>query len=306
MKRITWLGATTAAVAVALAAGMSSCAKEKALVDLPEGEECRLALTASTIETKGASVATKATETLPAGMEVGVHIVDLTSKETLTTATKWVNLKHVTDASGGLVYQTDASGLPIILTTGYVYDIHAYSPYQAGLTAAGTTQIPVSHGTDLLWAKTTGEKPNAATHKANLVFEHRMARVAFQVVADAASTPDITGATIKVTGFYGDGKLDLASGKITPGTVDNTIELTETGKAICFVPREGDMELNVEVTVPAPSLNAGTYAGVIKQTFNPGESVDITVTVIDRNSELGISAQVVKWVDKTGSVDVNN
>lgn len=66
------------------------------------------------------------------------------------------------------------------------------------------------------------------------------------------------------------------------------------------------MELNVEVTVPAPSLNAGTYAGVIKQTFNPGESVDITVTVIDRNSELGISAQVVKWVDKTGSVDVNN
>ncbi|MDE5944448.1 MAG: fimbrillin family protein [Rikenella sp.] len=302
MKRITWLGTTTAAVAVVLAAGMSSCAKEKALADLlPEGEPCRLMLQAKTIDTKVNA------ERLSEGTVVGVHIVDRTSEETTTTAQKWPNLKHIANAQGGLDYQNeDPSGLPIILTTGYLYDVYSYSPYVEGLTAEGSSQIAVGHGVDVLWAKTGDQKPNDKTHTVDLEFEHKAAKVEFQVVADAASEPDITGATIKVTGFYKDGTLDLATGKITPGMKDETIELNQMGQAICFLPLEGEMELKVQVTVPEGSANAGTYVGSVKRTFLPGTSTEIKVTVIDRNSELGLTAGLVPWEEKTGNMDVNN
>lgn len=299
MKRITWLA--SAAVAVFAAVGVSGCSKEKILVGMPEGEPCRLMLQAKTIETKVDA------ERLPEGAVVGVHIVDRTSGETTTTAQKWPNLKHIANAQGGLDYQNaDPSGLPIILTTGYLYDVYSYSPYVDGLTAEGSSQIAVGHGVDVLWAKTGDQKPNDKTHTVDLEFEHKAAKVEFQVVADAASEPDITGATIKVTGFYKDGTLDLATGKITPGMKDETIELTEIGQAICFLPLEGEMELKVQVTVPEGSANAGMYSGSVKRTFVPGTSTEIKVTVIDRNSELGLTAGLVPWEEKTGNMDVNN
>lgn len=291
MKRISLL-ATAAAV---LTAGLSGCSKEK--IVLPGGEPCRLVLTGEALRTE-----TKVdTEPLDGGVELGVHVVDLTSGENLSNAAL-TNIKHVTDASGAI---SNANPDPIVLTTGYTYDVYAYSPYHAGGAAATSSAVPVGHGQDVLWAKAAGEKPNAATHTVALTFERKAAQVAFQIVADGASKPDITGATIRVTGFSKDGTLDLATGKVARGGVDNTIELTETGKPICFLPDEGQMELNVTVTIPA-GPNAGTYSGVTKGTFLPGKSTVITVTVIDRNSSLGFEAGVVPWVDETGNVDVNN
>lgn len=290
--------ATTAAFL--LAGGLSSCTKEKTVV---KGEPSQLVLKATAIDLYKTKA--EATEALPENTEVGVHIVDLTSGETPATA-KIVNLKHVADASGAL--NLVGSDLPIILTTGYTYDIYSYSPYQEGLTGETVSAIPVSHGTDVLWAKAAGEKPNAATHSTTLTLEHKMAQIEFQVVADAASQPDITGATLKVTGFYKDGALDLATGKVKPGegsAVDNTIELTEFGKAICFLPIDGEMELAVEVTIPAGD-NAGVYSGTIKRTFAAGQSNLITITVIDRNSALGLEGGLIPWVEKTGDMDVTN
>lgn len=301
MKRITLLATAAAAV---LAVGLSGCAKEKN--GLPKGDPCRLSLTGTAIDLYGngsqASMTKAGTDLLPANLAVGVHVVDLTSGETVSTAAI-ANVQHVSDASGALNNADPAN--PIILTTGYTYDIYAYSPHVTAVTSATSSAIPVVHGSDVLWAKTADEKPNAATHNVALTFEHKTAQVAFQIVADGTSNPDITGATLKVTGFYKDGTLDLATGKVTPGMADNTIELTETGKAVCFLPAEGPMELNVTVTIPA-GPNAGVYSGVKKETFLPGKSTLITITVIDRNSALGLEAGVIPWENETGNVDVNN
>lgn len=292
MKRIALLATAAAAV---LAAGLSGCSKEKNV--LPKGEPCRLALTGQALRTE-----TKVdTEPLAGGLELGVHIVDLTSGENLNNAAL-TNIKHATDATGAI---GNPNPEPVILTTGYTYDVYAYSPYVAGVTAETSSLVPVAHGQDVLWAKASGEKPNAATHTTALTFEHRTAQVSFAVAADPVSNPDITGATLKVTGFYKDGTMDLATGKVTPGSVDNSIELVEAGTPVCFLPADGPMELHVTVTIPA-GPNAGTYSGVKRETFQPGKSMVITVTVIDRNSELGLEAGVVPWVNETGDVDVNN
>ncbi len=284
-----------AAAAVVLAGGLGGCSKEKTI--LPKGEPCRLNLSGVALRPE-----TKAeTEPLSGGLELGVHVVDLTSGEALSNAAL-TNIKHVTDASGAI---SNTNPDPIVLTTGYLYDVYAYSPYDASVTAATSSAVPVGHGMDVLWAKSAGEKPNAATHNVALTFERKAAQVAFQVVADGASHPDITGATIQVTGFYGNGTLDLATGKVTPGNVDNTIVWTQTGTPVCFLPGEKPMEFNVTVTIPA-GPNAGVYTGVKKDIFQPGKSVLITVTVVDRNSSLGLEAGVVPWVNETGNVDVNN
>lgn len=191
MKKIT-LFLSTAAVCV-LALGMSGCSKEKHA--LPEGEPCRL-----TLSGKALRVETKTgTEPMPDNLELGVHIVDRTSGEELKNAAL-TNIKHATDASGA-ISNTDPD--PIILTTGYTYDVYAYSPYDQGVTAEGSSSVRVFHGTDVLWAKAAGEKPNAATHNTELVFEHKTSQISFTIVADPNSNPDLTGAYLSVTGFKG-------------------------------------------------------------------------------------------------------
>lgn len=295
MKKITLF--PTVAAMLLLVMGLSGCSKENGE---PKGEACRLLLTGSTLdlEVLGQSVTRTETEALPDGLELGVHVVDLTSGEDVSNAAV-TNVKHVADASGAI---NNTNPDPIILTTGYAYDVYAYSPYTAGTT----TTVSIDHGTDVLWAKAAGEKPNAATHSTNLIFSHKAAQISFSVVADAASAPDLTGATLKVTGFCKDGSLDLATGVVTAGTVDNTIELTEIGQVVCFLPTAGEMPLNVAVTVPAGQQGEGSYSGTIAKVFEPGKSYNITVTVIDRNVQLGLTGGVVPWVTQTGNLDVNN
>ncbi|WP_281670950.1 fimbrillin family protein [Rikenella microfusus] len=301
MKRMMLLAAVAGAVVVA---GLNGCAKKS--TERNGGEACRLALTGTAIGLYGngsmASMSKTGTEALPENLEVGVHVVDLTNGETPSTAAI-ANRKHVSDGSGALVGADPDN--PVILTTGYTYDVYAYAPHVAGVAPAVSSSIPVTHGSDILWAKSSGEKPNAATHTVALTFERKAAQIAFRIVADEASQPDISGATLKVTGFCRDGILDLAAGKVIPGSVDNSVELTETESPVCFLPAEGPMELKVTVTVPS-GPNAGTYTGVKREVFAPGKSTVVTVTVIDRNSALGLEAGVVPWENETGSVDVNN
>lgn len=292
MKRINLLAV---AAAVVVAGGVGGCSKEKTI--LPKGEPCHLALAGTALKTE-----TKAdTEPLPDDLELGVYIVDRTSGENLSDA-GLANIKHVTDASGAI---NNTNPDPIILTTGYTYDVYAYSPYIEGVTAATSSSIPVIHGQDVLWAKTAGEKPNAATHNTNLIFEHKTAQISFIPVADPASNPDLTGARLSVTGFMGVGYLDLATGKVTVDPRGHAVQYMGSNESFCFLPADGEMSLNVTVEIPA-GRSAGTYSGVITSVFEPGKSYRITVTVVDRNSSLGLEAGLVPWVNETGNVDVNN
>ena len=292
MKRISLLATAAAAV---FAIGLSGCSKEKTI--LPKGEPSRLVLTGTALQAE-----TKAdTEPLQGGMELGVHIVDVTSGESLNDAAL-TNIKHATDASGAI---GNTNPDPIILTTGYLYDVYAYSPYNASVTAATTSTVRVSHGMDVLWAKAAGEKPNAATHNTELIFEHRTAQISFVPVADPASNPDLTGARLSVTGFAGLGFLDLATGKITIDPSMHAVEHMGSDVSFCFLPDAGEMSLNVTVEIPS-GRSAGVYSGVITQVFEPGTSYRITVNVVDRNSQLGLTGGVVPWVNETGNVDVNN
>lgn len=292
MKRMTLLAV---AAAVVFAGGLSGCSKEKGV--LPKGEPCRLVLMGVALRAE-----TKAdTESLPDGLELGVHIVDVTSGESLNDATL-TNIKHVTDASGAI---GNTNPDPIILTTGYTYDVYAYSPYNAGMTAATSSAVPVTHGQDVLWAKAAGERPNAATHNTALIFEHRTAQISFVPVADPGSNPDLTGARLIVTGFMGVGYLDLATGKVTADPRGHAVQYMGSNESFCFLPADGEMSLNVTVEIPA-GRSAGVYSGVITRVFEPGKAYRITVTVIDRNSQLGLTGGVVPWVNETGDVDVNN
>lgn len=301
MKRITLF-----ASALVFTLALAGCSKDTN--GLPQEKmPSRLSLTGTAIDISAASqnnrAATKVeTEALPAGLEIGAHIVDLTSGEVVNSAAI-ANVKHYTDPLGGIIL-SDIDH-PMILTTGYTYDMYAYCPYDPAVASPTATAIAVAHGTDMLWAKTAGEKPNAATHTTALVFEHKTAQVKFKVVADGASKPDVTGATIKVTGFYKDGTLNLETGAIAVGTVDNTIELTELNKSVCFLPAQGQMSLKVEVNIPA-GPNAGSYSGTYTKVFAAGQSDEITITVIDRNSSLTLEGGLVPWVDQTGDVDVSN
>lgn len=297
MKKFSVLAVFAAAV---LTAGLTGCSKVKMVGTA--GEPSQLSLQANTVDISANRTWSKATtEPLPENTEIGVHVVDLTNSETLATAAI-SNVKYVSDASGALS-KTDAT--PVILTTGYTYDVYAYSPHNASVTADNASAIPVAHGTDVLWAKTAGETPNASTHTTTLTFEHKMAQISFNIVADGASKPDITGATLKVTGFCKDGTMDLATGEITPGSVDNTIELTDVNTPICFVPSNQPMQFDVTVTIPS-GASAGTYTGVKQGTFLPGQSTAVTITVIDRNSTLGLEAGVVPWETVTDNIEVNN
>lgn len=301
MKRNTLLTAMAASMVLVL----TGCSKENG-TELPSGDPSKLALTGKAIDVSstGRNTITKAdNELLPERTTIGVHIVDLIGGETLSTA-KITNVAHTTDAAGTV--NIDNPDNPIILTTGYTYDVYAYSPYVAGVNPASLSAIPVNHGVDCLWVKAPGEKPNAATHKVALAFQHATSQITFKVVADAASQPDITGATLEVTGFYGTGTMDLNTGAVTVSAVDPTILFTGIDTHVCFLPAAGQMTMNVKVTIPVGSEDAGDYIGVVKETFTPGKSYTYTITVVNRDSKPEIHGTQVPWVLETGSVDVVN
>lgn len=300
MKKILWFATIAAMVSAPVLTG---CSKEQR-GDLPAGKRSELVLKGKAINISGSNrTVAKATgdDALTAGTQVGVHIVDLSSGETIQTA-PISNRAHTADATGTL--NLDDPDQPIILTTGYLYDVYAYAPYVAGMTGATASAIPVAHGVDCLWVKAASEKPNAAKHTMALSFLHKTSQIGFQIVADPASNPDITGATLEVIGFYGDGTMDLATGNITVGSVDPSIKLT-SADPVCFLPATGQMDLNVKITIPA-GKNAGDYSNILSATFAPGKSYTYTITVVDRNSELGMTGTEIPWVEETGSVDVTN
>lgn len=294
MKKITWFSAIAAICAVA--AGVSGCTKKELRV--LEGEQSLLSLTGKTQHMAVTKVASQSTaQPLAANFETGIYVVNKTSSEDVGTAAI-SNLKHVADASGAL----NNTGDPIILTTGWTYDMIAYGPYDPATVA--TDGVKVEHGNDMIWAKSAGEKPNAKTHSTALTFQHKVSQIQFELV-DGGTTGDgnpvnLTGATFKVTGFAKEGTVDLTTGEMTLGTVDPTIVLTGINNTdlktdvIYFLPGE-NMQLSAEVLL----ADGTSFTGVYNKKFQPGMHYHIKIKVVDRDTDLDMDdSTLLPWEDE--------
>lgn len=288
MKKITWFSALAATFAVAV--GVSGCIKKELQV-LEGGETCQLLLTGVT-QSMGTTKADATTEPLAAGLETGIYVVNRTSGENVTNAAV-ANVKHVADASGAL-NNTEA---PIILTTGWEYDMIAYGPHDPATVAADSVKI--EHGKDMIWAKNEKEKPNAKTHSTALTFQHKVAQISFELKDGgedgSGKGVDLTGATFQVTGFAKDGRVDLSTGKIKLGAVDPTIVVTEADVTpIYFLAGEEQITLNAVITL----ANGNTFSGVYTKLFEPGWHYKITIKVVDRDSDVAdMGGTLVPWED---------
>lgn len=295
MKKITWFSAFAAICVVAV--GVSGCTKKE--LRMPEGEKSQLFLTGKTQQMGGTKAQQQVTTTLPLanGVETGIYVVNRTSGESVETAGV-SNLKHVANASGGL----DNTGDPIILTTGWEYDMIAYGPHDPAVVAADG--VKVEHGKDMIWAKSEKEKPNAKTHSTALTFQHKVSQIQFELVnggdtGDGKSV-DLTGATFKVTGFVKDGTVNLATGELELGAVDPTIVLTGINNTelktdvIYFVPGE-NLQLNAEVTL----ADGTTFSGVYTKKFQSGMHYKVSIKVVDRDTDLNMDdSTLLPWEDE--------
>ncbi len=301
MKKITWFSALTAICAVAV--GVSGCTKKE--LEIPAGEKSQLLLTGKT-QQMGVTKAQKATTTQPLAnnFETGIYVVNRTSGENVGTAGV-SNLKHVSDASGALIN----TGAPIILTTGWEYDMIAYGPHDPAVVAANG--VKVTHGNDMIWAKSAGEKPNAKTHSTALTFQHKVSQIEFELV-DGGTTGEgnsvnLAGATFKVTGFVKDGTVDLTTGAMTLGAVDPTIVLTGINNTdlktdvIYFVPGE-NLQLNAEVTL----ADGTTFSGVYKKKFEAGRHYQVKIKVLDLDTDLDLDdSTLLPWEeDEEGDLEL--
>ena len=217
---------------VALAAGVllvaSSCS-EKVGGDL--GEQSALELNGrmafDAAEGVKAWSAAKAATTkaevlgdLPA-TDLGVYVLTTAGKEATTdfSTTDWKNVAFVSDGAGNI---TNGAGA-VTLKSGNTYDIYAYAPRVSdadlGAVDPGNVKlIPVNHGDDLLWAKTSGVVAKAKKTPVTLKFYHSGAQIGFNIRmkdGGALVDPATSGVQLEVSGFYKKGVLDVETGKMT-------------------------------------------------------------------------------------------
>ncbi len=230
-------------------------------------------------------------EALTNGTQVGIFVVDKTSGESLNSASVVTNGLYTANGAGGLT----GGASPVELLMGYHYEVYGYAPYSG--TLSGTT-LSVGHDTDFIWALAADEVPNTTVHTTDLVFDHKTAQIQFKVAGSEGV--DISGGyTFTVTGFYGSGVADLATGIVTPGAVDDGIVVSTVEDPVCFiVPTSGKLPLAVTVTV-----GSVVYTGTLSVEFEAGKSYIYTLTASDEETfDLGFTAEEVSWVEETGSV----
>ncbi len=305
---------------VALAAGVllvaSSCS-EKVGVDF--GEQSALELNgrmafdaAEGVKAWSAAKAatTKAEEVLgdlPA-TDLGVYVLTTAGKEATTdfSTTDWKNVAFVSDGAGNI---TNGAGA-VTLKSGNTYDIYAYAPRVSdadlGAVDPGNVKlIPVNHGDDLLWAKTSGVVAKAKKTPVTLKFYHSGAQIGFNIRmkdGGALVDPATSGVQLEVSGFYKKGVLDVETGKMTFKDADKDPDLVLSdftgAKTTILVPSGDKLELGVKVT-NVPGQDGKTFSGTLPLVANSGESYlyDVNIdTDSEGHSSITFTATVEEWV----------
>lgn len=270
---------------------VSSCSKR----EMGIGERSELILSGQVAF--GGSVASSETPTakpagaldpLPPATNLGVYVLTTSGNaQTDFNTTSWKNEAFTSNDASGII-----TGGNVSLRTGTSYDIYAYAPRIAAVGDAHA--VPVAHGEDVLWAKTSGIVATAGGTKAQLEFRHCGAQIGFKLKASDGTT-DLTGADLEVVGFYKTGTLDAETGALT--LADPTQTLTDkSGDKTNILVNGQAMALSVKVTnVPG---RTEPFTGSFSLTLKPGESWLFDVNVnMDGGGKITFVGEVVNWVD---------
>lgn len=272
---------------VLLAVG--SCSKR----EMGAGERSELILSGQ-VAFSGSAAYSEVPAVKPAGAldplpatSLGVYVLTKSGDaQTDFNTTSWKNEAFTSDASGII------SGGNVSLRTGTSYDIYAYAPRVASAGDAHT--VPVTHGDDVLWAKTSGIVATAGGTKVQLEFRHCGAQIGFRLKASDGTT-DLTGADLEVVGFYKSGTLDAETGALVLTDPTQTLTDKSGGKTNILVDGKA-MALSVKVTnVPGRSE---PFTGSFSRALKAGESWLFDVNVnMDGGGKVDFVGEVVDWVD---------
>ncbi|MBP1631144.1 MAG: Fimbrillin-like [Bacteroidetes bacterium] len=238
-------------------------------------------------------VPTKADIPLETGVKLGVYVVNVTSGSTDSLENTTISNKPLSVSSGGAI-----SGDAIYLEEGKDYDVYAYSPRVADVS--DPTAIPFTHGTDVLYTDVnkTLRGVSKGRNTVSMIFTHKMSQIKFFLLDDRdQATKDaypFSEATFEVMGFYKDITLNLETGKITRGAVDNSIKITKQDTPVCFAPLTSLMTLSLNVTIPGAISGKQSFSGEISNTFLAGNSYSYNIKV--STTRLEITGFVTDWV----------
>jgi hypothetical protein len=278
MKNLIFTLFITAMVAV-------SCSKEKTTIN----EKPYLALKGKSLNV----VPTKADKPLETGINLGVYVVNVTAGSTDSLTNTTINNRPLSVLSEGVI-----SGEAIYLEEGKDYDVYAYSPRVAAVS--DPKAIPFAHGTDVLYTDVnkTLRGVSKGRNTVNMVFAHKMSQIKFFLLDDrdqaTKDTYPFSDATFEVFGFYKDVLLNLETGKITRGAIDNNIKITKQNTPVCFAPSTSLMNLSLKVTIPGATSGEQSFTGEISNTFLAGNSYSYNIKV--STTRLEITGVVTDWI----------
>lgn len=237
-------------------------------------------------------IVTRSITDLPDSTRTGVYALETDSRAaTALTKTLYQNVLYMATGKDGRFISTS----PIALAKGNSYQTCAYAPYQSVVN--DPTAIAFTHGTDVLYAPSVPVTISGSTASATLTYAHMLSQIQFILIPGDGS-PDLTGATLNVAGFYASCTLNMMNGTITPVTGSGAT-VTDINRSVCFVTDTRQMVLKMTVT----TIGGRVYTGMISRVFLP--SYSYTYTLMVNNTELEIFGQIVDWVPiKGGGISV--
>ena len=268
----------------------ASCSHDQVSPAISAKGDVALSLTGSTSDMVVSRSSSSAE--LQASTQVGVYALETSPGSSDVASTIFSNGLYIAKGSDG-AFTTET---PFYLLHSSTYKVLAYAPYQK--TVADVKAIAFAHGTDVLYASPadvtiTGSSPSW-TASAVLGFLHKVSQIKFTLVSGVGS-PDLTNASLKVTGFNESCTLNLNDGTFIP-VKGAGASITEIGKAICFVPDAANMNLGISVT----TAEGRVYSATITRTFSAGSSYAYTITLNKNDSSLGVTGTIIDWVNVDG------
>ena len=181
------------------------------------------------------------------------------------------------------------------------YDIYSYAPYTGDNKINGES-IQFEHEADVIWAKArySNRTQGSVINKIQLDYEHLTSKVKF--IFEDSRDPmlkdlhDFNRKSFSISGFCKKFYLNVYTGKLTRGPVDPSVIISEENNPVCFAPKSGEAEYNLEIEIPATfPLNLPPV--IIREKFNynfrPGYSYVITINVM--TADMSVNSHIVSW-----------
>ncbi|MDO9680885.1 MAG: fimbrillin family protein [Bacteroidales bacterium] len=181
------------------------------------------------------------------------------------------------------------------------YNVYSYAPF-IGDNKINGESIAFEHETDVIWAtaKYSNRTQGSVINKIQLDYEHLTSKVKF-LFEDSRDPSlkelhDFSRKNFSISGFCKKFYLNVYTGKLTRGPIDPSVIITKENNPVCFAPKTGEAEYNLEIEIPATfPLNLPPV--IIREKFNynfrPGYSYEITINVM--TADMSVNSHIVSW-----------